>query len=93
MKPWEPPLSDIMGRLLVRLKSFGPIETTGDNGTEDEAAVCYQQNRILLTLLKFLWETVNLGFWNSKDSIKDILTYVLQILAKGKNINYVDALV
>jgi len=36
---------------------------------------------------------VNLGFWNSKDSIKDILTYVLQILAKGKNINYVDALV
>ena len=44
-------------------------------------------------MLKFLWETINLGFWNTKENIKLILTYLLQILAKGERISYEDALI
>ena len=92
-KPWEPPLDRILVRLLNRLKAFGPIETTGENGTEDESGVLFKQNCILLTLLKFLWETINLGFWSNKESIKEILRKVLVIVEKGKFINYANALI
>ena len=42
----------------------------------------------MLTLLRFLWETVNLGFWNTKESAKEILTQVLEICKKSESIDY-----
>ena len=36
---------------------------------------------------------MNLGFWNNKESAKEILNYVLVILTKGKLINYSEALI
>jgi len=33
--------------------------------------------------LKFLWETINLGFWHDKSAAKEILGDVLNVLAKN----------
>jgi hypothetical protein len=87
-KPWEAPLDRILVRLLARVKSFGPIETRDEEGTEEGVASCYFSNRVLLTLLHFLWETVNLGFWNNKENAKEILTDVLKICEKGQCVSY-----
>lgn len=43
---------------------------------------------MLLTLLKFLWETINLGFWHSKESVREILTDVLHISSKPEDAGY-----
>jgi len=43
-------------------------------------------NLTLYTLLKFLWETINLGFWSKKEQIKEILNSVLKILQKHESI-------
>ena len=90
-KPWEAPLDRILNRLLERIKTFGPIDTKDAEGTDEGIAACYFNNRVLLTLLRFLWETVNLGFWNTKESAKEILNYVLEICKKGEHISYEDA--
>jgi hypothetical protein len=34
----------------------------------------------LYHLLDFVWQTLNLGFWQTKDQIKDILRLVMKIL-------------
>jgi hypothetical protein len=75
-KPWDPPFDRILARLLNKLKEYGPIDPNED-----------KKNRTLLTVLKFVWETLNLGFWNSKHSIKEILTDVLKILQKSDRIS------
>jgi hypothetical protein len=46
----------------------------------------YSKNQIILTLLKFLWETINLGFWHSKEKVKELLTDVLNMLRKSDEI-------
>jgi hypothetical protein len=54
----------------------------------------YSKNRILLTLLKFLWETINLGFWHSKEKVKEILTDILNLLRKSDDIaEYKDVMI
>ena len=60
------------------MKEFKPI---------DPAEVV--TNQTLLTLLKFLWESINLGFWHDKQSAKEILNDILHILSKSDAItNY-----
>ena len=51
-----------------------------------EGEANYKRNRTLHTLLRFLWETVNLGFWHEKASVKELLTDVLNIVAKAEEI-------
>jgi hypothetical protein len=60
---------------LAKLKEYGPIDPAED-----------KKNRTLLTVLKFVWETLNLGFWNNKHSVKEILTDVLKILQRSEQI-------
>jgi hypothetical protein len=85
LKPWEPPLDRILARLLTRVKDFGPIRSGAES--EDSEAV-YKQNQVLLTLLKFMWESINLGFWQNKASVKEILTDVLHICSKPEDVGY-----
>jgi predicted nucleic-acid-binding protein len=41
-----------------------------------------------------LWETINLGFWHSKEKVKEILTDVLNLLRKSEDIvDYKDVVI
>lgn len=43
----------------------------------------------LFAMLKFLWETLSLGFWQDKEEVKEILNDVLHTLSKHESItNY-----
>jgi hypothetical protein len=60
------------------LKEYNPIDP-----------VNVGSNQTLLTLLKFLWESINLGFWHDKQSAKEILNDILHVLSKSEAIaNY-----
>ena len=77
-RPWEPPFDRILATVMRKLKTYGPIVPEGEAN--------YKRNQTLHTLLRFLWETVNLGFWHEKASVKELLTDVLNIVAKAEEI-------
>ena len=39
-------------------------------------------------MLDFIWQTLNLGFWENKEQIKGILDNILVILQPHHNIKY-----
>jgi len=39
-----------------------------------------QQNSNLYEILNFLWQTLNLGFWEKTQEVQDILDNVIKIL-------------
>lgn len=80
VKPWDSPLARVLEKLLEKLKGYreSPISPVGEEN--------YRKNQILLTLLKFLWETINLGFWHSKECVKEILTDLLNLLRRSDEI-------
>lgn len=71
----------MLEKLVAKLKTHkeSPISPVGPEN--------YTKNQILLTLLHFLWETINLGFWHSKEKVKEILTDLLNLLRKSEEIS------
>lgn len=76
VKPWHPPINRVLRVLLEKLKKFGPINPA-------EMSI----NMNLFHILDFVWQTLNLGFWESKEQIKGILQDVLNILKPHPIIN------
>ena len=77
VKPWDPPINRVLRVLLQKLRTFGPIHPK-------EMA----KNQNLYHILDFIWQTLNLGFWSSKEEISNILGDVLKILQPYDKINY-----
>jgi len=46
------------------------------------------QNQNLYHILDFIWQTLNLGFWSSKEEIMSILSDILNILKPFPGIKY-----
>ena len=59
----------ILNGVLDKLKDAGPIDPSQT-----------LKNECLFQYLSFIWQTLNLGFWEKKENIKDILKEVLRIL-------------
>ncbi len=55
VKPWNPPINKVLKVLLDKLSQFGPI---------NPAEIAQNQN--LYHILDFIWQTLNLGFWENK---------------------------
>lgn len=69
-KPWNSSaLMKVLKGMTTKLKNFGRI---------DPAEV--QMNSNLFQILSLIWQTLNLGFWEKKEAVKDILSEVLRIL-------------
>lgn len=79
-KPWNPPINRVLRVLLEKVRNFGPINPAK-----------MAQNQNLFHILDFIWQTLNLGFWSSKEEIKSILADVLKILQKHPDIKYPQA--
>lgn len=69
-KPWNSTaLMKVLNGMISKLKKFESI-----NPAEK------QTNENLYQILNFIWQTLNLGFWEKKETVKDILNEVLRIL-------------
>lgn len=82
-KPWNSSaLMKVLNGMTDKLKKFGPI-----NPVET------QTNSNLYQILSFIWQTLNLGFWEKKEIVKDILNEILRILEPHPSVsaNYAKA--
>ena len=69
-KPWNSTaLQKVLKGIIGKLKQFEPI-----NPAE------MQTNSNLYQILGFVWQTLNLGFWQKKQDVKEILNEILRIL-------------
>lgn len=77
VKPWDPPINRVLKNLQKKLKQFGPIDPQE-----------IRKNENLFHILDFIWQTLNLGFWENKLQVKEILDDILAILKPHPNVNY-----
>ena len=62
-KPWtSTALMKVLNGMTDKLKKFGPIDPSET-----------QTNSNLYQILSFICQTLNLGFWEKKEIVKDIL--------------------
>ena len=75
-QPWKAQsLMKILNGVLAKLASYGPI---------DPKEVL--KNECLFQYLSFVWQTLNLGFWEKKENIKTILSEILRLLEPHKDV-------
>ncbi len=62
---------------MEKVHSYGPINPDPS---------CSDQNEKLLEILRFIEQTLNLGFWKTKEELKEILDETLKIMQPHEDI-------